>query len=93
MEDNNKNIAIFASITELISHAEFHDDQKSFIMENYRIFNEDEENKHQYKQVYDQYLEIMERTIEAKLIQDYNYSDDQINAFYTSFKQNKAEYE
>lgn len=35
----------------------------------------------------------MERTIEVKLVSDYNYTEGEINAFYDSFKANKSEYE
>lgn len=35
----------------------------------------------------------MERTIEAKLVQQYNFTDDQLNDFYTSFPDKKADYE
>ena len=85
MDSQDKNQAIFLAITELITTRDFLDSQTAFIQQNYHHFDDDEENKHIYKTVYDNYLEIMEKTIESKLMGDFKFGDEEINAFYTSF--------
>lgn len=88
-----KNIAMFDAITDLITSEDFKQSDKAFIEQNFHIFDVDEENKHEYKTIYDQYLEIMERLIEAKLVQEFNFTDEEVNDFYTTFQDKKAEYE
>ena len=85
----DKDQAIFLAITDLITAKDFQESQTAFIEQNYHHFNEDDENKHIYKTVYDNYLEIMEKTIESKLLSDFNFSDEEVNSFYTSFKDKK----
>ena len=86
-------MAIFNAISQLVISAEFNHDQSEFASKNISIFDEEEENKHEYKTIYDQYLEIMERLIEAKLVQEFNFTDEEVNDFYTTFQDKKAEYE
>lgn len=43
--------------------------------------------------MYDNYLEIMEKTIESKLIGEFNFQDEEISQFYTSFPDKKQHYE
>ena len=88
-----KNIAMFDAITDLITSEDFKLSDKAFIEQNFHVFDVDEENKHEYKTIYDQYLEIMERLIEAKLVQEFNFTDEEVNDFYTTFQDKKAEYE
>lgn len=88
-----KNIAMFDAITDLITSEDFKQSDKAFIEQNFHVFDVDEENKHEYKTIYDQYLEIMERLIEAKLVQEFNFTDEEVNDFYTTFQDKKAEYE
>ena len=81
------------AITELITTNDFQESQRAFIEQNYQHFVDDDENKHIYKTVYDNYLEIMENTIESKLIGEFSFQDEEINHFYTSFADKKQHYE
>ena len=82
---DGKNMAIFDSICELVTKPEFTEDQMAFYQQKCHIFIEEEENKLEYTQVYEQFVEIMERTIEAKLTTEYNYSDEEIKEFLNTF--------
>ena len=52
-----------------------------------------EENKHEYKAIYEEYVDITEKVIEARLKEQHGVTDDQIAAFLLSFKDNKKTYE
>ena len=85
-------MAIFNAITTLVTSAEFNSDQMDFVSKNFQIFEEDEENKHEYKQVYEDYCNIMDRCIEAKLKEEHNFSDADIQNFMSTFKDNMSLY-
>jgi hypothetical protein len=92
MESTDKNMSIFNAITELVASPEFHDDSAAFVQKNYAIFDEEEENKHEYKQVYEDYVSIMERTIEAKLKDENQFSEAEISGFLETFKDHMETY-
>jgi len=73
MESQDQNMAIFNAISQLVISAEFNHDQSEFASKNISIFDEEEENKHEYKQVYEDYCNIMDRTIEAKLKEEHQF--------------------
>lgn len=79
METTDKNMTIFDTVTALVAEDDFNQAQTEFVKKNHAIFDEEEENKHEYKQVYEDYVNIMERMIEAKLKE--TYSEDEIEAF------------
>jgi hypothetical protein len=54
-------------------------------------FEDTEENKLEYTNIYTEYVYILEQMIEANLLE--KYGNDQIEAFYGTFKDNLKEYE
>lgn len=52
-----------------------------------------DENKHEYKQIYEEYLAITKNIIEARLKESYRQNDDTIQAFYDALKDDKTKYE
>ena len=92
MESSDKNSEIFAAVSQIVVSPEFNDDSKAFIENNYAIFDEEDENKHEYKQVYEDYVAIMDRVITARLKNENGFADAEIEAFLGSFEQNKDTY-
>ena len=85
-------MAIFNAISQLVISAEFNHDQSEFASKNISIFDEEEENKHEYKQVYEDYCNIMDRTIEAKLKEEHQFQEADIQKFMETFKDNLESY-
>lgn len=92
MENSDKNTEIFNAISEIVISKEFNDDSKAFVENNYGIFDEEEENKHEYKQIYEDYVSIMDRIISARLKSENGFNDAEIEEFLSSFEQNKDAY-
>ena len=92
MESQDKNSEIFNAICLIVVSPEFNEDSQAFVENNYAIFDEEDENKHEYKQVYEDYVSIMDRVISAKLKNDSGFSEPEIEAFLASFEQNKDAY-
>jgi len=76
---------IFDHISDLIAQEDFIEAQETFMEANCKAFEDDEENKHEYKQIYEEYLLIIDRLIEAKLKEEHGISDEDIKQFYTTF--------
>ena len=55
------------------------------------IFDENDENKLEYTTIFEEYVKILESTIDTQLYQ--NYQEAQISAFYNDFKDNFKEYQ
>ena len=88
------NMAIFKNIAEIIHDSEFNDASYKFFQLHCKSFEDDvEENKHEYKQIYESYLAITEKVIETKLREKYQLSDDAILDFYSTFADHRKEYE
>ena len=50
-------------------------------------FNEEEENKLEYTNVYQDYVQLMEQILDSMLKKStYEYSDEKVEAFYSTFK-------
>ena len=62
-----------------------------FVEKNYSVFDDEEENKHEYKQIYEDYVAIMEKNIEQKLLE--SFTEANISQFLTTFKDNMETYE
>ena len=78
---------IFGHIANLMSQDEFLKAHNEFIVANCRTFSEDEENKHEYHEVYNNYVKIIEDAIEGELKTQFDVSDDALNQFYEALKQ------
>lgn len=63
----------------------------TFFEKNKESFEDTEENKLEHTDVFKDYIMILEQIIEAKL--KVKYSDDEIDAFYLTFKDNLKQYE
>jgi hypothetical protein len=74
----------------LITHADFTEGQVQFFSANCEKFADDEENKHEYKEIHEEYIVNLEQAIEAVLKN--KFSDDQINGFYEDFAANYGTY-
>jgi len=89
--DNNQNLEIFTAIADLVIQAEFTKAQDDFFMKNQDKFEDTEENKLEYTNIYTEYVYILEQMIEMNLKD--RYTDDQIESFYETFKDNLQAYE
>jgi hypothetical protein len=63
MESQNKDI--YARICDLILDPEFNEGQINFFQKNHLQFSDDEENKHVYKEIHEEYIKILELAIEV----------------------------
>ena len=94
MESTDTNLTIFKHITSIIIDPEFNVAIQDFYEKHTDTFDENvEENKHEYKAIYEEYVDITEKVIEARLKEQHGVTDDQIAAFLLSFKDNKKTYE
>lgn len=92
MEAADKNTQIFNTISSLMVDPEFITLNQSFFAQNCDKFEADEEeNKHEYKQIYEEFLSIQENVIETKLKEQH--SEDDVLEFYTTFQDKMKAYE
>lgn len=85
--EGDKHMGIFKSICDLVTKPEFQNDQMSFFEANYQHFNEEDENKLEYTTIYEQYVEIMDRTIQTKLMDEYQIGEEDIKSFLSTFEE------
>lgn len=88
MSDKNKEI--YMKLCDLVLDPEFNEGQQAFFEKNCKSFSDDEENKHIYKEIHEEYIKILEMAIDAQIKQ--SYSEDELEAFYDHFAQNFKEY-
>lgn len=81
MEDVN--FEIFKMVSEIVQDDEFTNAQNAFFDKNKEPFEETEENKLEYTQIFEQYVSILEEIIAVKLKE--KYSEQQVEGFYLSF--------
>jgi ADP-ribosylation factor 2-binding protein len=93
MESSNKSKDIFKSICDLVVKPEFLEDQQAFFDKYSDQFDPNEENKLEYTPIYEKYVEIVEKIIEAKLQDNYGHTDAEIEQFYSDFKADMSEFE
>lgn len=62
-----------------------------FMQKHMHVFDEADENKLEYTTIFEEYVVILEGSIDSKLYQ--HYSEQQIKAFYNDFKDNFAQYQ
>lgn len=53
----------------------------------------EDENKHEYMQLFEEFVSINDKVIDSKLKTDYGHSVEEMTAFYGSFEENRAKYE
>ena len=83
MESKNE---IFALVCEIITSEEFTNGQMDFHVKNCKIFNEDEENKHEYMDVFEEYVKLVDNAIDSELYKKFKKED--VEDFYKTFKDN-----
>ncbi len=87
----NSSLNIFRELCDLVTQADFQNAQIEFLQQHAHKFEDTDENKLEYTEIHSQYVYILDEVIEANLKR--KYSDDEITAFYTTFKANLAAYE
>ena len=61
------NKEIYAKVCEAIIDPEFNEGQINFFSKHCNTFTDDEENRHEYKEIHEEYITILEVAIEALL--------------------------
>ena len=92
MDTTNSSMSVFDAISDLMTDAEFISANQDFFSRHCEIFDANvEENKHEYKQIFEEFLKIQEDVIEWKLKE--KFSEDQVMQFYESLEENIKTYE
>ena len=84
------NSEIFEALVDIITQQEFAKTQQEFFEKNAKLFEDTEENKLEYSNIHTEYVYILDSVVEANLKE--KFTNDQIDAFYLSFKDNLQEY-
>ena len=71
-------------------HSDFQSTCDLFFESNCHKFTDDEENKLEYTQVHEAYIEILDKIIEGNILS--KFSEDQVDNFYETFKDNIQTY-
>ena len=83
---------VFLGVSELMTDSEFVSANQDFFERHCEQFDANvEENKHEYKQIYEEFLKVQEDIIEAKLRE--KFSEDDVLAFYESLQEDIKVYE
>lgn len=90
-EMQDKDTQIFNSVVDAVTQQEFQKATFEFMTKNSGQFDDNEENKLEYTNIYTEYVHILDQMIDSKLKE--SYSDAELEAFYTGFKDRMPEYE
>lgn len=90
-EQQSKSDAIFQELRIIIQDKEFELAQRAFMEKNYDQFEDTEENKLIYTQIYEQFVSLLENIIIVKLEQ--KFQSDDVDNFYATFVENITKYE
>ena len=90
MESEDVLNKIFGTISDIIAEEEFSNGQTDFYIKNCKVFNEDEENKHEYMKIFEEYVYIIDQAIDSKLAEQYD--QENIDHFYKTFKEKFENY-
>jgi hypothetical protein len=70
-------MTIFKNIGKIITTTEFNSATADFFAMHTDKFDETEdENKHEYKQLFEEYVQLADKALDAKLKEDYGVSED-----------------
>ena len=86
-EDNR---AVFDKIADLVTSVDFQDASLQFLKKHQDVFTDDDENKLEYTTIFEEYVQILEKVIDSRLIEFFNQA--QIQAFYIDFTTSFVEY-
>lgn len=89
--ESNKHDDIFKAICDLIVLSDFISAQQDFYEKHKETFEDTDENKLEYTQIYEAYVLILDSMIDQELYK--SYSHEQVQAFYDDFKEDVSKYE
>jgi hypothetical protein len=72
MEPKNQ---VFNSVCEIITSEEFTSGQMNFHMKKCTLFDEDEENKHEYADIFEEYVKLVDVALDSELKKNHNEED------------------
>ena len=87
METKNQ---VFNSVCDIITSEEFTTGQMDFHMKKCTEFSEEEENKHEYANIFEEYVKLVDGALDSELQK--KHSEQDLEDFYKTFKDNYAEY-
>ena len=85
------NKAVFVKITDYVTSTDFQEAQYLLINKHKDVFTDDDENKLEYTTIFEEYVQILEQTIDTRLIE--SFTQEQIQSFYINFATNFQEYQ
>ena len=85
------NMEIFDAVSKLLFKEEFTQAQHAYFNKHKDSITDDEENKLEYTQIHEGYVEILEMIIQTELQQ--TYSEEQVDAFYADLMADIKKYE
>ena len=88
--EQNTNTDIFNKICDVVTDQEFNEVQMNFFQNNCQEFDEEDENKLIYQTIHQEYVHILENSIEVNLLEQF--TKQQIDQFYDHMKKNINEY-
>ena len=91
MDSTPLDMQIFLAIADQIAQVEFQSDSFEFFNKHIDTFEDTDDNKLEYTQVFEAYVYILEKMIEARL--SASFDNSAIEEFYANFKDNMAKYE
>ena len=92
-QSSDANMQIFKSIGDVLADSDFTIANDDFYQKYSKNFDDDDENKHEYKQIYEEYLSITEKVIEARIREQYGFDEEAFATFLESLAEKKGEYE
>lgn len=69
---SQQNQAVFGTVTQLVTSTDFCNASIEFLQKHMDVFDEADENKLEYTTIFEEYVSILEQTIDAQLYKAYN---------------------
>lgn len=66
-----ENMTVFNSIAELVTSTDFGEACSNFLEKHLDTFDDEEENKLEYTEIFEEYVQILEKVIDSKLYESY----------------------
>ena len=63
----------------------------AFFEKNCSLFSDEDENKHEHKEIHEEYIRLLELAIDVQIKE--KYSDSEMEIFYSDFKENFKAYQ
>jgi len=70
--ESSPNMTIYKAIADFVQEPDFSSNTTEFMVNVYKEFNEEEENKLEYTQIFTDYVKILDEIIESKISADYD---------------------